>query len=77
MVILISVTSGGDNKLAVILSRYEPPIRCLGQNMPIEHGACAVITYDMNAGRGPKLFGDPQADPNVEERLPYIFVTSM
>lgn len=52
-------------------------IRCMGQNIPIEDEACAVITYDMDASLDSRWFGDAEADPRVEERLPYFFLTRM
>jgi len=65
---------GGDNHLAVVLSKYEPTVSCEGENIPVDPRACAAIQYDMDAETSLKFFGDPLTDPDAEERLPYTLI---
>ncbi|KAG6988528.1 hypothetical protein G7Y79_00072g097900 [Physcia stellaris] len=70
----MAINIGGDNRVAVSLSKHEAKVRCQGQSVPIQVAACSTIQWAMNAAPKQKLFGDPLMDPDVDVRLPFGFL---
>ena len=65
---------GGDNNLAVILTTYQPNIRCGVQDVFRGSPGCGEILAEMPASTGKMRFG-PDGLPGVQEQLPQLFVT--
>lgn len=64
---------GGDNNLAVILSTYEPQIRC-SPGTPFRNApSCNGLLADMPASREKILWG-PGSTPGVQEVLPQLIL---
>ena len=63
---------GGDNNLAVILSTYEPNIRCGRVETFGDAPSCGTILAEMPASTGDLRFG-PDDIPGVQEPLPQLF----
>ncbi|CAF9916553.1 hypothetical protein IMSHALPRED_003232 [Imshaugia aleurites] len=66
---------GGDNNLAVVLSTYEPNIRCSTTATFDAASSCGSILADMPASTEKLLFG-PETAPGVQEQLPQLLASS-
>lgn len=69
--------SGGDNNLNVVVSGYEPHVRCdksSAKGPPWE--SCLLILADMAATWDRKVFGVKSQDARVEVNLPFYYKAS-
>lgn len=68
---------GGDNNLNVVITDYEPHVRCdksTTSGPPWE--SCLLILSDMAATVDRKVFGVKRQDARVEVNVPYFLKAS-
>ena len=72
--IQLTKNSGGDNKLAVVLSSYIPNIQCQRDSVFRNGQSCGSLLADMPATMDRILFG-PHGTPGIQEPLPQIVLS--
>ena len=70
---MLNLCLGGDNNLDVIITTYEPNIRCGAQDVFRDSPGCGQILAEMPASTE-KVRSGPDGLPGVQEQLPQLFV---
>lgn len=71
----IATNIGGDNNLAVVLSTYNPKVRCGDAEIFTHAPSCESVMADMPASTAKMLFG-PESVPGVQEPLPQLIASA-
>lgn len=71
---MLNAALGGDNNLAVVLSTYEPNIRCATARSFTHATSCDGLLAGMPASTARMVFG-PDELPGVQEPLPQLIAS--